>query len=411
MKIISRPLLNRALTSLALLALTALLPVIAHGQTADENWRNPEKTVAQKAQNLNIGFNGPDEQFPYMDIFYSATEAYYQTLGLHMPGNRHCHAYLSWDIAEQAVASGPIGTEGSRSWFEDWLSHAQGHCDEALITFKYVSGVSSGTGFPTASDFETAFKAFHKTSWSYTGWTGRFAYTPWNEPNNGSPTGDGLHAVLDAHIAADYYLAIRKHCRPDHNCSVAAGDFGSNGNLGQGFVQNCKNDAKTLCSNATYMDTYKHYLVADAPSYGLAEKLSFRPEIFAYHGWDNINDYINQNPNCNSISDKSCTTYVLLNSLSTHGWTKVKIWDTEVGAGQYPQTNPNPVLQACAASFLLRLTATASRRIERIYYTKADESDGQHWSLFDSTGVEKPAFGVLADRNPSYTPPPGDTCP
>ncbi len=86
------------------------------------------------------------------------------------------------------------------------------------------------------------------------------------------------------------------------------------------------------------------------------------------------------------------------------------------------------MIQACAASFLLRLTAIASSRIERIYYTKADESDGQHWSLFDSTGAEKPAFSVLgslfdstgaekpafsvlADRNTLYTPPSGYTCP
>lgn len=325
-----------------------------------------------------------------------------------MPGNRHCHAYLSWDIAEQGVGSGPIGTEGSRSWFEDWLSHAQGHCDEALITFKYVGSVTSGTGFPAVSGFETAFTAFQDTSWAYTGWTGTFAFTPWNEPNNGSLTGDGLHAVLNAHTAADYYLAIRKHCNPA-NCSVAAGDFGSNGNLGDGYVQNCSNDVDTLCSNATYMDTYKHYLVADAPTYGLAS--TFRPEIFAYHGWDDVNDYINQNPKCNSVTDKVCTTFVLLNSLSDDTWANVKIWDDEVGAGQNPQTNPTPVNQACAASFLLRLTAIGGSRIERIYYTKPDETDGQHWSLFDSTGAEKPAFDVLADRNTLYTPPAGYTCP
>ena len=390
--------LQRAFTHTALFALVAVLPILASGQT-----------VTQNAQNLNIGFNGPDNQLPYMATFYSATNAYYQSIGrASMPGNRHCHAYLSWDIAEQPVGSGPIGTEGSRSWFEDWLNHAQGFCDEALITFKYVGGVSNGTGFPAASDFETAFTIFQGTSWAYTGWTGTFAFTPWNEPNNGSPSGDGLHAVLDARTAADYYLAIRKHCSPS-SCSVAAGDFGSNGNLGDGFVQNCSDDVQPLCSNPTYMDTYKHYLVADAPAYGLAS--TFRPEIFAYHGWDDVNDYINQNPKCDSVTDKVCTTFVLLNSLSNDTWANVNIWDTEVGAGQNPQTNPTPVNQACAASFLLRLTALASSRISRIYYTRPNESDGQHWSLFDSTGAEKPAFGVLADRNTLYTPPPGYTCP
>ncbi len=293
---------RRSIAYLALFALTALLPVIARGQR-----------VTRNAENLNIGFNGPDQQFPYIDTFYAATEAYYQSIGRQMPGNRHCHAYLSWDIAEHAVASGNINVEGTRSWFEDWLSHAQGHCDEALITFKWINGVSGvGTGNsptepPAPSDYETAFTTFQGTSWAYTGWTGRFAFTPWNEPNNGSNTGDGMKIILDPHIAADYYLAIRKHCRRRHNCKVAAGDFGSNGHLGDGFIQNCQNDvAPTLCSNATYMDTYKHYLVADAPAYGFPRW--FRPEIFAYHAWDDVNDYINQNPNCNSVMDKNCTT-------------------------------------------------------------------------------------------------------
>ena len=397
MKTVLCPLFRRALVYLALLAPAALLPAAARGQT-----------IAENALNLNIGFNGPDAQFPYMDTFYAATEAYYQTLGRQMPGNRLCHAYLSWDIAEQGVGSGPLGTEGSRAWFEDWLSHAQGQCDEALITFKYVKGVTSGTGFPSTSDFETAFTTFQGVSWAYTGWTGTFVYTPWNEPDNGAPSGDGLSTVLDAHTAADYYLAMRKHCVPS-GCTVAAGDFGSNGTLGNGYVQNCADDVAPLCSNPTYMDTYKHYLVADAPTYGLPS--TFRPEIFAYHGWDDINDYLNQNPKCTSVTDQVCTIFVLLNSLSEDTWANVKIWDTEVGAGQNPQTNPTAVNQACAASFLLRLTAIAGPRISRIYYTRPYENDGGYWSLFTPAGAEKPAFGVLADRNTLYTPPSGYTCP
>ncbi len=417
MKTLSRSFLYHALTYLALFAVVTLLPALVHGQAAHQNGWTPPNPVLQNAQNLSFGFNGADttgsdDQLPYIDQFFTATEAYYeQQLGRRMPGNRHCHAYVSWDIAEQQPGAGNVSLSGSRAWFEQWLQNYQGHCDQALITFKYVTGSSSGKGFPTTADFETAFTAFQQTSWAYTGWTGTFAFTPWNEPNNGSPSGDGLHAVLDPHTAADYYLAIRKHCSPFRNCWVAAGDFGSNGNLGQGFVQNCSNDTATLCSNATYMDTYKHYLVADAPSYGLAWGPWFRPEIFAYHGWDDVNDYINQNPNCNSLSDPTCTTYVLMNSLSQDTWRFVIIWDTEVGAGQNPQTNPNPVTQACAASFLLQITGTAGRRITRIYYTRAWEPDGEHWSLFDSSGAEKPAFAVLADRNIAYTPPAGSTCP
>lgn len=402
----------RVLSFLLLLLLAVVFPNALFGQASvHQGWKpNPQSSVAQNALNLKMGFNGPDSQFPYTDTFYSATEAYYQSLGRQMPGVRYCHAYLSWDIAEQPVGSGNINKEGTRNWFENWLSNAQGHCDEALITFKYISGVSTGTGFPTPATYEAAFVAFQNTSWFYTGWTGRFAFTPWNEPNNGHPSGDGLHVKLDPHIAADYYLAIRKHCLPS-SCTVVAGGFGSNGHLGRGYVQNCASDSAPLCVNATYMDIYKHYLMADAPSYGLAGGMSFRPEIFAYHGWDDVNDYIHKNPNCDSISDSSCTTYVLLKSLSQDTWKFVKIWDTEVGAGQYGHTNPNAVTQACAASFLLRLTATAGQRITHIFYTKAYMSNGKYWSLFDSSGTEKPAFYVLADRNISYVPPAGDTCP
>ena len=404
MRMMLRITLTRVLLYVALIAGFVSFPIVTRGQT-----------VTQNAQNLNIGFNGPDAQFPYSDIFFAATAAYYQTLGRTPPGNRHCHAYLSWDIAEHAVGSGNIAVEGTRSWFEDWLNHAEGHCDEALITFKWISGVSAvGTGNsptepPAPADYEAAFTAFVGTSWAYTGWTGSFAYTPWNEPNNGSGSGDGMTIVLDPHLAADYYLAIRKHCSPP-GCTVASGDFGSNGNLDVGFVQNCSNDSAALCSNATYMDEYKHYLVNDAPSYGFTS--SFRPEIFAFHGWDDVNDYINGSPQCISTADKDCTAWAVLNSMSEDTWTGVNIWDTEVGAGQNPQTNPDTITQACAASFLLRLTATVSPRISRIYYTRPDETDGEHWSLFDSTGAEKPSFTILADRDSAYTPPAGgEGCP
>ena len=397
MKTITKHLLRSVLASIAQAVFLSAFGVSAFAQT-----------TLQNAQNLNIGFSGPDQQFPYMDTFYSATDAYYRSIGrVSMPGNRHCHAYLSWDVAQQPVASGPIGTEGSRAWFEDWLAHAEDHCDQALITFKYVNGVTVAPGAPSSAAYEAAMETFLATSWSYTGWTGRFDYTPWNEPNNGSGTGDGLTVQIDAQQAADYYLALRKHCTPS-SCTVAAGDFGSNGNMWQDYVQNCSNDlASTLCSNASYMDKYKHYLAADTVTFGFAS--GFRPEVFAYHGWDDINNYINAASHC--TDPDRCTIRALFTALSGDTWTGSSIWDTEVGAGQDPQSNPDPTVQACAASFLLNLTASISSRFYRIYYTKADESDGQHWSLFDSMGAEKPAFSVLADRNISYVPPAGSTCP
>jgi hypothetical protein len=400
MKKISDTLLGYSIASFIFLVVPTLLRPIARGQS-----------ITQNAQYLNIGFNGPNRQLPYMTTFYAATNAYYRSIGsASMPGDRHCHAYLSWDIAQHPVGSGNINKEGTRAWLEDWLKHAQGLCDEALLTFKYIDGVSTSKGFPTASDFETAFKMFQSISWAYTGWTGTFAFTPWNEPNNGAPSGDGLSMPVDAKLAADYYLAIRKHCIPS-SCSVAAGDFGSNGHLGDGFVQNCTRDVAALCRNASYMDQYKYYLANDAASYGLGSGASFRPEIFAYHAWDDINDYISQNPNCNSVKDHHCTTWVLLSSLSNDSWANSTIWDTEVGAGQNPQTNPDPITQACAASFLLRLTATASSRISRIYYTRPYENDGEHWSLFTASGAQKPAFTVLAGRDTSYVPPIHRKCP
>lgn len=369
------------------------------------------QSIAEKAQSLNIGFNGPDRQLPYAKTFYAATNAYYRSIGkTSMPGTRHCHAYLSWDVATEPVNFGNRNQEGTRAWFEDWLKHAQGECDEALLTFKYIDGVSNGKGSPTTAAFEAAFELFQNLSWSYTGWKGTFAFTPWNEPNNGARSGDGLGMPLDPRLAADYYLAIRKHCVPS-SCLVAAGDFASNGHMGDDFIQRCKHGVTELCTNATYMDRYKYYLATDASSYGLGNGSSFRPEIFAYHAWDDINDYINQTHNCDRVDNHRCTTWVLLNSLSTDSWDKSEIWDTEVGAGQNPQTNPEPVTQACAASFLLRLTATASTRITRIYYTRPYENDGEHWSLFGPAGTTKPAFTVLANRDTEYAPPNGKRCP
>jgi hypothetical protein len=363
------------------------------------------------AQNLTFGFNGPDLQFPYANQFYSATNSYFQTTGLSYPaGSRYCHAYLSWDIAEQAVGSGPVGTEGSRSWFEDWLSHAQGNCDRALITFKYISGVTAhDTGsYPPVSDYATAVSTFLGTNWTYTGFTGAMDFTAWNEPQNGAGSGDGIASTpLPAEIAADYYLALRQFCVPA-SCSVAAGDFGSNGSLSTTFIQNCASDANiSNCTNPSYMDSYKYYIMTDAPAYSLPA--GFTPEVFAYHGWDDINNYINSSSHCTSPT--ACTIRALVTSLTDGGWTKAIIWDSEVAAGQNPQSNPDATVQACAASYLLDLTASVSNRITRIYYTQPYTTAGTYYSLFTSDGTPKPAFYVLVDRNIAYQPPAGSTCP
>jgi hypothetical protein len=98
-------------------------------------------------------------------------------------------------------------------------------------------------------------------------------------------------------------------------------------------------------------------------------------------------------------------------SLTDGGWTKAIIWDSEVAAGQNPQSNPDATVQACAASYLLDLTASVSNRITRIYYTQPYTTAGTYYSLFTSDGTPKPAFYVLVDRNIAYQPPAGSTCP
>jgi hypothetical protein len=362
----------------------------------------------QNAQNLTIGFNGPDVQFPYMTQFYAAQSTYYQSIGSSYPaGARYCHAYLSWDVAEQAVGSGPVGAEGSRSWFEDWLAHAQGNCDRALVTFKYIDGITvSDVGtYPSTSDYETAIATFLGTNWSYTGFTGVLDFTPWNEPQNGSGSGDGLTVAIPVETDADYYLALRKHCVPP-GCTVAAGDFASNGSLGTSYVQNCPSDL-VLCSGGSYMDQYKYWIVTDAPTYGFTS--AFRPEVFAYHGWDDINNYINSGNHC--TDPQKCTIRALVTSLTDGAWTNAVIWDTEVAAGQNPGTNPTPVVQACAASFLLDLTGSVTNRISRLYWTQPFTSGGNFFAMFDASGNPKPAFYVMADRNIVYVPPAGSPCP
>jgi hypothetical protein len=368
--------------------------------------------LAQQVLNINIGFNGPAAQFPYTDEFYTATIDYYKSIGrASMPGNRHCHVYLSWDTANQAVGSGDVSKEGSRAWFENFLASAQGHCDRVLVTFKNITGVTvqSPNGYPDVATYKTAVAAFLATDWSYAGWTNgktTFDYTAWNEPNLGSGAGDGYSGLqIPPERAADYYLVLRNACTATNCGQVAAGDFGSNGATAyEDFIQQCSNDVTTICSSASYMDKYKHWIATDETTYGLAS--GFRPEVFSYHGWDDINNYINSSSKCTDA--QKCTIKAFYNSMSDSGWTGSDLWDTEVAAGQNPESNPSAPLQACAAAWLLNLTASTSTRFWRIYYTQPWDSSGQYWSLFDASGAEKPAFGVLADRQTTYT---GTTCP
>ncbi|GGA66009.1 hypothetical protein GCM10011507_17020 [Edaphobacter acidisoli] len=424
----SRPFIP-AFMLFAFVSLMVALPHVAHAQTDPPNVRN-----------LNIGFNGadfsgPDDQLPYIDQFYGSTKARHSGQGRSMPDVRRCHAYVSWDVAEEPVGSGSDSSQGSRVWLQDWLQAYAGHCDQALITFKWVVGVSCHyyTGCSQGTDVEAvpqpvevgnALKAFLATSWP--GWTGSFAFTPWNEPNNAAASGDGFNnkIKISPQADADFYLAMRYYCTPSQHCEIAAGDFSSNGNAWEDYVQKCADDTTSLCVNGSYMDTLKYYLDHDATTYGLPA--GFRPEYFAYHAWSDANDYLHylQNPgsttNCYTVTSADCVTRLVYEAFSTDlyvgnsSWTDVNFWDTEVGAGQAGNTytvSPTNDQQAQTAAFLLNLTGTvSSSRFWRLYYTRIWEPDGMWWSMFCSDGSAKPSFAVWVNRETSYTPT-GSACP
>jgi hypothetical protein len=233
-----RPFFNNVFTLLVLGTLTIALPRMSHAQTAAGN-----------AQALSIGFNGADvsgtdDQLPSIDTFYSDTKEYYSSVGKSMPGVTRCHAYVSWDVAEEPAGSGSTTTAGSLVWLQNWLAAYQGHCQEALITFKWIVGVSCRyyTGCAQGTDVEAiphpaevgaALSAFLNAKW--TGWSGTFAFTPWNEPNNAAASGDGFDNgdAIGARTAAEYYLSMRFYCTPAANCEIAAGDFASNATIGK----------------------------------------------------------------------------------------------------------------------------------------------------------------------------------
>ena len=417
-----------ALAVFVFVLFTAVVPSNSHAQ------------AAANALNLNIGFNGASysgngNQIPKIDQFYTATKAYYSSIGKSMPGVRRCHAYVSWDVAEEAPGSTTPSQQGSRAWLEEWLAAYEGHCDQALISFKWIEGISCqhfacalGTVDqpPHPAEVGQALVAFLNTSWP--GWTGKFAFTPWNEPNNAGAGGDGFDpnngwtTPIGARTAADYYLAMRYYCTAAAGCEIAAGDFASNGDTWQDFKQNCDDDTTTLCANGSYMDTYKYYLNHDAAAYGLP--VGFRPEYFAFHGWADANGYLHylqtgETTNCNTITAANCVTRLTYNAFSTdeHSgngtWTSVKFWNTEVGVGQVGNpfiTSPTNDQQAKTAAFLLNLTGTVSSRFWRLLYTRAWAANGQDWSLYCSDGSTKPSFTVWADRQISYSPT-GSTCP
>jgi hypothetical protein len=52
------------------------------------------------------------------------------------------------------------------------------------------------------------------------------------------------------------------------------------------------------------------------PGYGFTT--AFRPKVFAYHGWDDINNYINSGSHC--TDPQRCTVRALLTALPDGTW-------------------------------------------------------------------------------------------
>jgi hypothetical protein len=173
------------------------------------------------------------------------------------------------------------------------------------------------------------------------------------------------------------------------------------------FEWNCENDnvaTPALCKTysdenpghlpASYLDKYKNEIAQHANDARYKLGADFRPEVFAYHGWHDTNEYVYYHQKCTGYGD--CAVRRLLTSLGG-SWGSVKLWDTEDGAGQIRALSDHD--QACGAAFLIR-TASISDRIERLFVTRLHGGDLQ-LELADHS--KRAAFGVLAKRQTTYS--------
>ena len=349
-----------------------------------------------------IGMAGQNSELVAYTTFRTA-------LGTPASELRLCHTYTYWDIVDHD----PAGATGVHTLvgLKSWLVQAQGACDEVMITFQGAQQATPTTA-PSVAAFEQAFVAFLAVP-EMAAWQGRMSFTAWNEPNNPANSGNGLQNPVSPELAAQYYLALRRHCNPTSGCKLAAGDFATNGNFWNDLEWNCANDndpanTTTRCAapssqnptNAppSYLDRYKNYIALHATDFGLPA--GFRPEYMAYHPWHDVNTYIDSNGPCSTYGN--CATRRLLTSLGGT-WGGVEIWDNEVGVGLQNATPPDEnTTQPCGAAFLVRLTEL-DPRITRVYYMHFGSSNGP---LLDGSTL-RPAGIVLGTRSPTYT---GATC-
>lgn len=347
--------------------------------------------TAGSPKNLDVGFDGPQDQFGYIDKFFALP-------GAVKPATRLCHTYVSWNVGNQAPNAGDINDPATRAYLDDWLAKAEGHCDDALISFKAMAHGDA----PKETPYRTSIANLAATNWkTEAGFSGTLSFTAWNEPNNAADDGSGLGIAIDPRQAARYYLIVEHQCRL-HGCKAAAGDFASNGDMWNAFEFNCENDnvpASQLCDKkssvntakaaASYLDKYKNEIANRATDYGMPK--GFRPEYFAFHGWHDINDYLNDNNHCSEYG--TCALRRIMKSLGG-SWGGVALWDTETGVGQNQDAAPTDHMDQCGAAFLLRVN-TLTNRVKRMYITRLHRGIGQ---LFVGTAA-RPAASVLAQRD------------
>jgi hypothetical protein len=401
-----------------------MLSLVACGAAGGSDGAESESAaISSSPDTLNIGFGGAGI-FAADDPFQFAAIDHFLARSSVRPGASICHRYLSWDIGTLPAGDGDPTDATSRANFEDWIDSidpATGKptattnpCQDVLISFKYAG--DTATRAPTdfryvesgcKTCFGNAFQDFldqFTTRWASKGAGHVFSFTAWNEPNNGADPGDGWKDhPLSAITAGQYYLMARSLCGKDPSaCKVAAGDLASNGSMIDDFQKNCDDDvATTLCSKASWLDTYKHFIFEHAtdPAFGL--KSGFVPEYWAYHAWQEINDYNTSGDDC--TSDAKCATKAMLTSLQGL-WGNAPIWDTEVGSGQSDALDDET--QAKGAAYILYLSSHLTDRIWRVYYQGVESGPWQVTcapSGTPPTFKDRPSFTVLANRATSYT--------
>lgn len=352
------------------LALVALIGCISPAD--DEVAGVASSEIAGSSRGLAIGWNGKSDQFAAIARFQAAE-------GKNAVGPKLCHNYIQWNVGEEPPGGDPK-VVGSRAYWEDWLSKANPTCDETLVSFKGRPGAAPGS-----ARFKAAMERFFATDWrALTGYRGAFTYAAWNEANNPDDAGNGLGVRIQPDLAARYHLIVEEQCKRHGACLVAAGDFASNGQM----------DADYDPSVDSYLSKYKATIALESASYGLGQ--GYVPRVFAFHGWHDINRYLDAGARCSDESD--CLTKRVVKSMSG-AWGAVEIWDTEVGSGQFRELSDEA--QACGAAYLLRMTSNLTSRITRLYYTHAKGGVGR---LYDGD-APRPAAIILANRAQSVPAP------